>query len=267
MSYLYYQNKKIYYEFAGKGNRMVAFLHGNSASSKMFKPVLPYYTKRFKVLLIDFLGHGQSDRLDTFPTDLWKYEADQLIYLVEKLALGPLSLIGTSGGALVGLNAALSRPELFDNLVADSFIGLQGNPEFIGHLKNDRAQAKHSMLAKLNFKYEHGRDWESVVDKDTDAITRNYRGNMSYLHKDIHDLETRTLFTASKTDRYLFSIDVIRTYTEMTVSAQNARVHFFPRGNHPAMISNAQEFSKLAIEFIRQSEYISTHYQELARAL
>lgn len=66
MSYFYYQSKKIYYTEGGSGIP-VLFLHGNTASSKMFELLMPLYEDRFHVILIDFLGHGKSDRLEEFP--------------------------------------------------------------------------------------------------------------------------------------------------------------------------------------------------------
>lgn len=74
MSYFIYQSKKIYYTETGNG-KPVVFLHGNTASSKMFEPLLPLYEDYFKVILVDFLGHGRSDRLQEFPADLWQEEA------------------------------------------------------------------------------------------------------------------------------------------------------------------------------------------------
>ena len=59
MSYFYYQSKRIYYTESGNG-APVLFLHGNTASSKMFELLLPLYEERFHVILIDFLGHGRS---------------------------------------------------------------------------------------------------------------------------------------------------------------------------------------------------------------
>ena len=111
MSYFYYQRKKIYYTEAGKGEP-VLFLHGNTASSKMFELLMPLYEERFHVILIDFLGHGKSERLEEFPADLWIEEARQTVALLEHLKLGRVNLVGTSGGAWVAINAALERPEL-----------------------------------------------------------------------------------------------------------------------------------------------------------
>ena len=82
MSFFSYNGKKIFYETQGDGKPLV-FLHGNTSSSKLFKPMLPLY-KDFQVILIDFLGYGRSDRLKKFPVELWKEEARQTIALLDE---------------------------------------------------------------------------------------------------------------------------------------------------------------------------------------
>lgn len=63
MTFFNYKNKKVYYEEIGTG-KPVLLLHGNTASSNMFLDVIESYTLNYKVILIDFLGHGKSDRLE-----------------------------------------------------------------------------------------------------------------------------------------------------------------------------------------------------------
>ena len=65
MSYFNYKGKKIYYEKFGKGEVLV-FLHGNTASSKMFEPLMPLYADDFTVILLDFMGNGKSERVERF---------------------------------------------------------------------------------------------------------------------------------------------------------------------------------------------------------
>lgn len=84
--------------------------------------MLPLY-KNFKVILIDFLGYGRSDRLNKFPAELWKDEARQTIALLEHLDIKDANLVGTCGGAWVAINAAFLRPDLVATVTADSFHG------------------------------------------------------------------------------------------------------------------------------------------------
>lgn len=63
MAYFNYESNNIYYEEMGTGTPLL-MLHGNTASSAMFSGIAEKYSDSFKVILIDFLGHGKSDRLD-----------------------------------------------------------------------------------------------------------------------------------------------------------------------------------------------------------
>jgi len=86
MAYYEYKNKKIYYEERGSGTPLV-FLHGNTASSKMFESIIKLYSDEYRVIAIDFLGHGKSERIEEFPLELWFDEAMQTIALLDFLSL------------------------------------------------------------------------------------------------------------------------------------------------------------------------------------
>ena len=78
MSYFVFENKSLYYNEFGTGKPLL-FLHGNTGSSNMYTQIADKYKQDFKVILLDFIGHGKSDRLNEFPVDLWFYEAQQVI--------------------------------------------------------------------------------------------------------------------------------------------------------------------------------------------
>lgn len=70
MSLFNYEDKKVYYEIVGEGHPLL-LLHGNTSSSKLFTQLMPLYAN-FQVILIDFLGYGQSDRREVFPLNFGK---------------------------------------------------------------------------------------------------------------------------------------------------------------------------------------------------
>ena len=69
MSHFLYWGKRIFYQEYGQGAPMI-FLHGNTASSKMFELLMPLYAESFRCILMDFLGNGRSDRVEEFPPDV-----------------------------------------------------------------------------------------------------------------------------------------------------------------------------------------------------
>ena len=87
MAFFIYQGRQIYFEESGSGERLI-LLHGNTASSQLFDGVISYYEKDYRVVRIDFLGHGKSERLEKLATDLWYDEAIQVIELIESQGYG-----------------------------------------------------------------------------------------------------------------------------------------------------------------------------------
>ena len=122
MAYFKYGDRNIFYEEVGSGFPLI-LLHGNTLSSKMFTQIIDLYKEDFKVILIDFLGHGNSDRLEQFPIDFWYDQAMQVVQLITLNDYGKVNLIGTSGGALTALNVALEHEELVNKVIADSLEG------------------------------------------------------------------------------------------------------------------------------------------------
>ena len=164
MSYFIYQSKKIFYSETGNGIPVI-MLHGDTASSIMFEMLLPLYQENFKVILIDFLGNGKSDRVDEFPADLWITQAQQVIALIEHLNYKKVNLIGTSGGAWVAVNTALERPDLINKVVADSFDGRTLADDFAKNLVAERKFAKNDKLSKQFYEWCQGARWLTLIQR------------------------------------------------------------------------------------------------------
>lgn len=196
MAYFNYQHQKIFYRIAGKGDPLL-LIHGNSVSSEMFSPVLTLFSESFKVILYDFPGHGRSSRVEEYERDSWYYNAEVAHALLEQLNLAKVNVIGTSGGALVGINLALEHPGKVNCLVADSFEGEAPLGSYIKTLKEDREKDKENSFAKDFWMDMHGSDWEKVVDLDSDMNTAFASTGKSFFHKSISELQVPALLTGS----------------------------------------------------------------------
>ena len=253
MGYFEFENKNVYYEESGSGN-VLLILHGNTASSKMYTDVASRYANDNKVILIDFLGHGKSDRLEEFPADLWFYEAQQVIAFLKEKDYMDVNIIGSSGGAMVAINVALEAPELIGKVVADSFEGEQADSRFTENLLTDRKNAKNNPGARGFYEYMHGPDWEKIVDNDTSAIIRHAEEIKNIFHKPLTELKSGILLTGSREDKFMYSIAddyYERVYGEIIRKVPNAKMHLFEHGDHPAMLTNFEEFYGLSSDFLK----------------
>ncbi len=100
--------------------RPLILLHGLLLSQEMHRPLaedLAAYGNR--VITIDLLGHGQSDR----PRDMWRYSmpvyGDQVVALMDHLQLEQAVVMGTSLGANAALEVASKRPDRLRGLVIE----------------------------------------------------------------------------------------------------------------------------------------------------
>lgn len=247
MSYFIYQSKKIYYSEQGKGSPVV-FLHGDTASSRMFELLLPLYTDSFHVILIDFLGHGKSDRLEKFPIDLWQEEARQTIALLEHLQYGKVSLMGTSGGAWVAVNAALERPDLVDRIIADSFDGRTLAEDFGENLVKERTAAKQDEQAAGFYEWCQGEDWEKIVDMNTESLLLCAGEKRPLFWKPLEQLKNPMLLMGSKEDEMVRS-DFLTEY-EAIAQLTGADICIFETGFHPAVASNGEQAAETIKGFL-----------------
>lgn len=251
MSYFIYQEKRIYYSESGKGNPVV-FLHGNTASSRMFEMLLPLYEEHFKVILLDFLGHGRSDRLAEFPADLWQEEARQTVALLDHLKCGKVSLVGSSGGAWAAVNAALLRPDLVEQVVADSFDGRTLGEHFAENLIEERVGAKQNEQAVWFYQWCQGEDWERIVDMDTNALVQCAREKLPLFFRPLSELKASLLLMGSAGDE-MVRPDVQKEYEGISAET-GAEICMFSGGGHPAIFSNAEQAAEVIRKFLSQTD-------------
>lgn len=248
MSFFKYESKNVYYKVIGNGEPLI-MLHGDTASSKMFEMWIPMYQKYFKVILIDFLGNGNSDRIQHFPANLWITQADQVISLIEHLKIKKVNLLGTSGGAWVAINTALKRPDLIRKVIADSFDGRTLHENFSKDLTQEREFAKHDALAKQFYEWCQGSDWENVVNLNTQALLECAKKQLPLFCKPLETLRTPILFTGSLEDD-MCRKDMDIEYEEMKNRVANGSIYLFETGKHPAIATNAEKFVAIVKDFI-----------------
>ncbi len=253
MAFFDYNGCNVYYRELGQGPPLF-LLHGNSVSSKLFDFVTGLYSDDYRLVLIDFAGHGRSDRLDAFPADFWYDEAMQVVRLIEHMQYGKANLIGTSGGALAALNVALERADLVNRVIADSFEGEQAFEAVVRYLPEERRLSKAQERGRAFWEYCHGPDWEAVVDSDTAVCQKHFTGVKRFFHKDLAALAVPAMLTASLDDEFakVARLDFGRLYPAMASKIKGCRVHIFPSGAHPAMLTNAGEFAAIAKAFLSE---------------
>ncbi len=94
----------------GEGNEpALLFLHGLTDSSAASRWIVPRLADRYRVVSLDFRGHGRSDRAAGYVTPDFLNDA---VTACEQVAGAGCVVIGWSFGGLIGAALAQQRPDL-----------------------------------------------------------------------------------------------------------------------------------------------------------
>jgi sigma-B regulation protein RsbQ len=103
----------------GKGSSPIMFAHGFGCDQNMWRYVVPAFEDKYKIILFDLVGSGNSD-LNSYSTE--KYSrlegyADDIIEIAHALWVEQLIFVGHSVSAMIGVIAAQKEPDLFSSLI------------------------------------------------------------------------------------------------------------------------------------------------------
>lgn len=115
-----HQDHRLAYTEYGSGEQVVVLAHGLMFTRRMHAPLArALAADGFRVVTLDLLGHGESDR----PIESWLYSmpafAEQTVALLDHLGLDRAVVGGTSLGANVALELAVAAPERLHGIVVE----------------------------------------------------------------------------------------------------------------------------------------------------
>lgn len=107
----------IYYDIQGQpdATETLVFLNGLTQSTQAWALATPYFKYRFKIVLLDFVFQGQSDK--TGPWRDFDQHAADVKAVLDKEKLAAVHVIGLSYGSLVAQHFAVLFPERVKKLV------------------------------------------------------------------------------------------------------------------------------------------------------
>jgi len=115
MAYFDFEDHRLAYTIYGQGNPVV-LLHGQLLSQTMQEALAKSLAERgHRVITLDLLGHGASDRPDDMTLYSMAQFAEQVVALLDHLEVEQAVIGGTSLGANVALEFAALAPERADD--------------------------------------------------------------------------------------------------------------------------------------------------------
>jgi sigma-B regulation protein RsbQ len=103
----------------GTGSKTILFSHGYGCNQSMWRYLTPYFENTHKIVLFDLMGNGSSDsRFYNYQKyDTLKGYAEDILEIIDGLKLEPIVFVGHSVSSMIGMLAAIQRPELFEKII------------------------------------------------------------------------------------------------------------------------------------------------------
>ncbi len=179
---------QIHYVEAGSG-RPVVLIPGAFSTYRVWNLLIPKLSRQFRVIAVDYVGVGDSDK----PEDVFDYsvksQADVIAGVIRKLNLGKVRLAGVSYGSGIALDIAGRYPELVENVIC-----IEGGafimPEQLNHSKSTAllgipiigdfflGALKTGLFDKIAAKGVMGKAWERLDSSEKERVLKIITANL-----------------------------------------------------------------------------------------
>ncbi len=234
---------RMYVEEHGSGPALV-LLHGGAGSGAQFAAQVPFFARRFRVIVPDACGQGRTtDREGPLH---YHAMAEDVVALLDSLGVDRADVMGWSDGGIVGLDLAMNHPGRVKHLVA---FGANFNPD--GLEPADRAWGDTAVAA--DFGPDMERFYRSVApDPDhyaaaMDKIIALWRTEPNYTPVDLGRIRARTLIAAGEHDL------VRREHSEALARAiPGAELWIVPGASHGVIQEKPDLVNRRVLEFLEK---------------
>ena len=258
MKQILFKNSKISYSDTGKGTAIV-LLHGFLENQTMWQAFVPELSKKYRVITIDLLGHGNTECLGYIHS--MEDNADMVHEVLSELRIRKAILVGHSMGGYVALAYAELYPETMKGLVllnstsrADSEERKINRTRAIKVVKKDYGTFIRISIANL-FSEDNRERLSSEIQKVTaEALKTPLQGIVASLEgmKIRKDREVLLHFAPYPKLLVLGKRDPVLNYEENREQIENTNMQLttFPDG-HMSHIENKDELLKILFQFFK----------------
>ena len=114
--YIEVNGLRIHYVDEGKGETILC-LHGEPSWSFLYRKMITAISKKHRVIAMDFIGFGRSDKFTERGEYTFKMHLDTLMGFIKTMDLKQVTIVVQNWGGLIGLAAVAHMPERFARLV------------------------------------------------------------------------------------------------------------------------------------------------------
>jgi 3-oxoadipate enol-lactonase len=110
-------SRELYYEVKGKSDapETLVFLNGLTQSTLSWAFVIPFFIEHYKIILLDFIFQGQSEKRGEYKT--FDEHAQDVVTVLDQENISKAHIIGLSYGSMVAQHFAVNHPERVEKLI------------------------------------------------------------------------------------------------------------------------------------------------------
>lgn len=255
---VFFKNTSVSYTDQGKGTAVV-LLHGFLENKKMWDEFVPEWSKKFRVITIDLLGHGETDCMGYVHT--MENNADVVHEVLSELRLRKAIFVGHSMGGYVALAFAELYPEIVKGLVllnstskADSEERKTNRNRAIKAVKQSFQNFISLSISNLFSEENRGRLTDAIEHVKQEALKTPLQGIVASLEgmKIRNDREVLLHLTRYPKLLVLGQKDPVLNYDETKSQVDGTLVQLlsFPDG-HMSHIENKDEVKESLLVFFK----------------
>ena len=259
MKQILHKNTTISYSDTGKGTAIV-LLHGFLENQKMWDFYIHTFTKKFRVITIDLLGHGETGCLGYVHT--MEDNADVVQAVLSELRIRKAIFVGHSMGGYVALAFTELYPENVKALVllnstsrADSAERKVNRDRAIKAVKQSYINFVSLSISNLFSENNRERLTTEISNVKAEALKTPLQGIVASLEgmKIRQDREVLLHFAPYPILLILGEKDPVLNYEETREQIENTKVQLvsFPDG-HMSHIENREELTKVLLDFFKR---------------
>ena len=258
MKHLFFKNTKISFSDTGKGTAIV-LLHGFLENQRMWDGFVDSFSKKYRIITIDLLGHGQTECLGYVHS--MEDNADMVHAVLSELRIRKAIFVGHSMGGYVALALAELYPETIKGLTllnsttrADSEDRKTNRDRAIVAVKQNYTNFIRLSIANLFSENNRERLITEIENVKIAALKTPLQGIVASLEgmKIRKDREVLLHFAPFPVLLILGQKDPVLNYEETKEQIENTPTQLvsFPDG-HMSHIENAVALEKVLLDFFK----------------
>lgn len=210
---------------SGTGKQVAILSHGFGTDQTAWSALRPWFEARYDVISFDLAGCGPGGAV-TYDFDrhgsLFGY-ADDLLDIMDDLALRDCVYVSHSMSGMIGAVAAVARPELFERLVT-----LGASPRYLdddGYTGGFKPQDLENLFDSMSANYQAfvAGFAPAVVGVDNSQVVADFSRTLFQMRPDIALNTSRTIFNSDVRDlacQLSRPVHLIQTAVDMAVPVQ-----------------------------------------------